>query len=698
MLGLAPAIAPPAAATASPTRSIAVSGTDVAMYPAFAAATARYGLTTTSDTGGTVTVTASTSDPAGSVWIDGRPAAGGIATLSGLSSGDEISVFIKDSAGTGVYALLYLPAGFPTMTVVTKQPGIAAGDVFLTMTDFADAPGHPGFETAVDENGVPAFVRSDTGIVPLDFKRQPNGDYSVYRAVSGSSTGQVVELNSRFQQVAAYQTVGDLINTDDHDSILLPNGDRYLLADQHNAATGETDDYIQEADPAGHVLFQWDTADHIDPADSVMPSSNPDYAHLNSISLMQNGDILASFRHLDQVMEIARTAHDGFNAGDIVWRLGGRHSDFTFPNDPLGGPCAQHAASQLANGDILLYDDGSESIGGSPVLCVDPSDRTGPTIGRPQARATEYSLNQTAKQATLVWSGQVSGRQTSFAGSAQRLSNGDTLVGWAADNSPALTTEFDAAGDVVWELSEPDLLISYRALKFAAPDAIPPTVHITSPAYGATYPFGQRVSSAFSCTDQGGSSLQSCGGTAVFGGPVDTSTVGTHRYPVVATDGAGNTTTATRTYRVTAGSARFQPDGQIKPSSAARFVGRNVYGTSHAQHIAQRIARRGGSVHAQVRFQNDGSVADRTAVRGTAGSGRFRVRYFAAGRAVTRAVVAGTYLTPSLAPGRFFRLRVEVIRTRAARPHDVITVRLTGRSVDDPGRRDAVATIVHARR
>src|SRR5664279_6620488 len=65
------------AATASPVHALTVTGTDVAMYPAFDPGTARYGLTTTDGTAGTVTVHATTSDPAGSIWVDiVAPAAG----------------------------------------------------------------------------------------------------------------------------------------------------------------------------------------------------------------------------------------------------------------------------------------------------------------------------------------------------------------------------------------------------------------------------------------------------------------------------------------------------------------------------------------------------------------------------------------------------------------------------------------------
>jgi Arylsulfotransferase (ASST) len=700
-LGLAPAITQSAAAGPPPAHTLAVSGTDVAMYPAFAAATHRYGVTTKADTAGTVTVAATTTDPAGTVWVDGRPASGGVATLTGLASGDEISVFIKDSAGTAVYSLVYLPAGFPALTVTTSAPGIAPGDVFMTLTDFKGMT--PSYETDVDNNGVPAFVHTDPApVVPLDFKRQPNGDYSVFRA------GQEIELNSQYQQIGAFGVVAPLTTTDGHDSIFLPNGDRYLLATQPRGGTGadsdEMDAFIQEQAPDGHVLFQWDSADHVNPAtDTMVAASNVmhnDYAHINSISIMANGDILASFRHLSAVLEIARTAHDGFASGAVVWELGGRHSSFSFPAGD-GGPCAQHAASELPNGHILLFDDGSESINNSPLLCVNPSDPSGPAIARPTTRVVEYSLDPagtTPRNATQVSSYSVDGRVTSFAGSAQRLSNGNTMVGWASATNPALATEVNAVGTPVWELKDSAGLFSYRALRFAAPDAIVPAVQITTPATGATYTFGQQVPSSFSCTDHGGSSLQSCGGPARFGAAIDTSTVGRHSYTVVAKDGAGNTRTVVRRYTVTAGSTHFQPDAQIKAGAAGRFVGGNVYGGPQRQHIRQSIGHAGRSKGSRVRFQNDGSTVDRITIKGTAGHMNFHVRYFVGGRNVTRQVTGGTYRTPVLAPGRTQLMRITVTRTRAARPHRSRTVTLTGTSVDDPARHDAVATIVRATR
>ena len=82
---------------------------------------------------------------------------------------------------------------------------------------------------------------------------------------------------------------------------------------------------IQEVDASGAVVYTWNSAEHMDPAaETTSYAEDPDYAHINSIEVMADGDILASFRHLSAVLKIAWRDHDGYHRGDIVWRLGGR--------------------------------------------------------------------------------------------------------------------------------------------------------------------------------------------------------------------------------------------------------------------------------------------------------------------------------------------------------------------------------------
>ena len=499
---------------------------------------------------------ATSSDPAGVVRVDGRVAPGGAATVTGLTAGDEVSVFIEDSAGVERHSLVYLPAGFPELAASGSGTGLAPGVVGLTLNTIVDSS--PRFVTTVDRNGVPTHVR----VAPdaYDLKDQPDGSITYSEpTTSPGRTGQaVVVLDPQWHVVRRLET-DDLVNTDLHDSVLEPDGTSWLMAYEPRGAS-EIDSVIQHLDANGQQLFRW-SSDGLQ-AESVAPvpaTGRWDYAHMNSMQVLPDGDVVASFRHLSAVLRIATVAHDGYQPGDIVWRLGGRNSDFDFVDDPEGGPCAQHTASLLPNGHVLVFDDGSDA-GLSKPLCVDPADPSGPPVTRQRSRVAEFALDPAQGTASLVWSYAPAGYYSWFMGSARRLTNGDTLVGWAADTK-ALAEEVDAGGALLWQLRLADPKpapppISYRASLMQERDADPPVVDQVSLADGASYAVGQAVTVDFGCTDRGGSSLETCGGDLRPGGRLDTSTPGSRTLHLTATDGAGNTTTVTRRYTVT---AAYQP-------------------------------------------------------------------------------------------------------------------------------------------
>jgi hypothetical protein len=71
-LMVTPPVAGPTAAAVAPTHTVSVSRDGAALFPDFAESIERYGVTTTDATNGSLVVTATTSDPAGTVWINGR--------------------------------------------------------------------------------------------------------------------------------------------------------------------------------------------------------------------------------------------------------------------------------------------------------------------------------------------------------------------------------------------------------------------------------------------------------------------------------------------------------------------------------------------------------------------------------------------------------------------------------------------------
>ncbi|GJG84899.1 hypothetical protein tb265_00800 [Gemmatimonadetes bacterium T265] len=207
---------------------------------------------------------------------------------------------------------------------------------------------------------------------------------------------------------------------------------------------------------AGHTIFSVDASgnakpvfvsrDHFTTADWINPETLiQDYDHPNSIDVDTDGGLIVSWRNFDEVSKIDP------NTGQFVWRLGGRHSQFTFVNDPFNGFSGQHFARVLANGNVLLYDDGNAHA---------PKE----------SRAAEYKLDPVAHTATLVWQYRHSPAiYTPFVGSAQRLPNGNTVVGFG---NVGVVTEVTSSGSVVWEgtlsVDGKTGVLAYRLLKYTS--------------------------------------------------------------------------------------------------------------------------------------------------------------------------------------------------------------------------------------
>jgi hypothetical protein len=209
---------------------------------------------------------------------------------------------------------------------------------------------------------------------------------------------------------------------------------------------------FQEVTPDQQVVFQWNSWDHFQYDESVYAFETQDYAHLNSIALDHDDNWLLSSRGFSQVLKIDRTT------GAVIWRLGGISSDFTFVNDPYDGFCGQHTAQRLDNGHILLFDNARDCL---PEIFGSRPDRS---------RAVEYALDEGDMTAEVVWSYERDGAVAASQGSVQRLSNGNTMIGWGSGPN-VLATEVTAEGEVAYELTgkarNGTKVTCYRARRFA---------------------------------------------------------------------------------------------------------------------------------------------------------------------------------------------------------------------------------------
>lgn len=185
-------------------------------------------------------------------------------------------------------------------------------------------------------------------------------------------------------------------------------------------------------------------------------SSDPvDYFHLNSIDRGFDGNYLISARHTSTIYKINGTT------GEIIWRLGGKHSNFTLGEGAEFG--LQHHARVVSESDdsttISLFDNSDPKVHGK-----EKKD------GK-QSRGIILSMNTTSWEANLVQG--FSAPDNIFAstqGNTQVLDNGNVFVNWG---SAGAISEFLPNGSVIFhayldsgELFEKGDVENYRGFKF----------------------------------------------------------------------------------------------------------------------------------------------------------------------------------------------------------------------------------------
>ena len=101
-------------------------------------------------------------------------------------------------------------------------------------------------------------------------------------------------------------------------------------------------------------------------------------------------------------------------------------------------------------------------------------------------------------------------------------------------------------------------------------------------------------------------------------------------------------------------------DGRIKQGTTA-FVGNDIYNADATSQTVQGAKPRGYVIKFTISIQNDASRADAFAVLPTgAASTMYSIKYFHGTTNITAAVVAGTFRTPSVAPGLAYAIKVKV--------------------------------------
>jgi hypothetical protein len=135
--------------------------------------------------------------------------------------------------------------------------------------------------------------------------------------------------------------------------------------------------------------------------------------------------------------------------------------------------------------------------------------------------------------------------------------------------------------------------------------------------------------------------------------------------------------------------ARPLTDARIRRGNGS-FVGNDRYNLTGANQTRTGSAARGRTVTFSVSIQNDVPDAEAFRVKGTAGTNRFRIRYFAGNTNITDEVEAGNHTTAELGVGTTAPVRVVVTVLRRAPRNASITGSVTVRADSDPDQADRV--------
>lgn len=351
----------------------------------------------------------------------------------------------------------------PTVDVRTALPTAASGLVFLGPFS---GPSQFG-PLIVDERGEPVWFHplpASSGTVAADFRMQTYRGKPVLTwwegtvAANGYGQGEYVVADSSYDEIARFGAANGY-TSDLHEFTITSSDTALIIASNAipidlSATGGPTDGSLLDAIvqevhiESGALLFEWRCSDHIAVDESYFSPSDGvwDYLHLNSADEIDAESLLLSSRHTCALYKVDRAS------GDIVWRLGGKRSDFTMGDGTQFE--FQHDARSQPDGTISIFDDGAYS----PAL---PSE---PLPSEPVSRAVVLRLDTTAMTAELVRAAANPADAVAFAlGSVQLLRDGGMFVGWGTVPE---CSEFAADGTLRFDASLPGGGWSYRAYRF----------------------------------------------------------------------------------------------------------------------------------------------------------------------------------------------------------------------------------------
>jgi len=320
-------------------------------------------------------------------------------------------------------------------------------DLVLELTTFDDARKEPGWTLTnvaiadvfspvrvmmLDDQGQVVWYhelegeegRADIEVTLVDGERVliGGGIGSYQRATEVSLAGEVVWEGPEQVDITEFLTPGEM----HHQFHRRANGNYMVLS--YELVDNEGFDIIEEITPELETVWRWRAAEHL-------AGAHPIYAWGNAALLDADPDaVFYNTRNISTLYRIDRAS------GELEWSFG-EDGDFAMLTEhDWPWPSHAHAPEFLADGHLLLYDNGD--------------------MGRDFSRVIEYVLDQDAKTAEIVWEypgALANDVWFNFAmGDADRLPGGNTLVtvGTLVEgDSQSRLFEVTPGGEIVWEVT-----------------------------------------------------------------------------------------------------------------------------------------------------------------------------------------------------------------------------------------------------
>lgn len=336
----------------------------------------------------------------------------------------------------------------PALSVIRSQEGVSEDPIFIAPYN---APNGQAGAVIAENSGEPLWENPLPGRVTTNFGVQSYRGSPVLvwwegEIELGHGVGEYVIADSAYRTVRRVQAAGGL-RGDLHEFVITPRNTAlltsYLLRKADLRSVGGPPDgtiqdaIFQEIDLAdGVLLMEWHSLGAIPLSASYAPvESNWDFFHINSVDLDHDGNLLVSSRSTHTVYKIDRS-------GRILWRLGGRNSDFEL--GPGAAFAWQHDVRRQPDGTLTVFDNGAT-----------------PAVEK-LSRGLILDLDEQAMKATLrrqfTHPKVLSGSQ----GSVQLLGNGNVFVGWG---EVPRVSEFDASGRLLFDALLGTGYESYRAFR-----------------------------------------------------------------------------------------------------------------------------------------------------------------------------------------------------------------------------------------